>query len=115
MSLSDDLFTNYLDVKEQVLIDVDVLISRDVEISVGAITMIQMWSLVEGKVLPIDQKAMDKLRAFRVALQKSIDRWSEDSSLAPKFHYRLFLLDSALHNTYNSIIQQNTTIRKSRD
>ena len=105
MSILDDyLFKKYWNRKEQILVDIDALINRDVEISVGAITMIQMWSLVEEKEFPEDRKTIkENFRGFRVALQKLLGRWSEDASLSPKLHYRLFLLDSALENTCESL------------
>jgi len=104
MSIVDDLFKNYWDQKEQILINIDLLINRDVEISVGAITMIQMWSLVDEKEFFDDRKAIaENLRGFRFALQKLLCRWSEDTSVAPKLHYRLFLLDIGLQNTTESL------------
>jgi len=110
MSIINDLFKKYWDRKEQVLIDVDVLINQDVEVSVGAITMIQMWSLAEGKELPVGEKGIgDELRGFHDALQKLLDRWSskdDDSSLsAPQLHYRLFLLDSAIQCTLQTFVK----------
>ena len=102
--LDEYLFKKYWNRKEQILIDIDALINRDVEISVGAVTMIQMWSLVEGKEFPEDRRTVEEnLQGFRVALQKLLGRWSEDASLCPKLHYRLFLLDSALENTCESL------------
>lgn len=106
VSIVQDLFQKFWNRQEQVLINIDDLIGRDVEISVGAITMIQMWSLAEGKVLNQDQKAIgENLQGFRVALQKLLERWSEDPSLAPEFHFRLFLLDLALQNTCESLLK----------
>jgi len=104
ISILDDLFKKYWNRKEQILIDMDVLINRDLEISVGAITMIQMWSLIKEKEFPDDRKAIgENLQGFRFSLQKMVGRWSEDSSLAPKLHYRVFLLDNALQSTCESL------------
>merc|ERR1711935_919820 len=58
MSIVDDMFKTYWDQKEQILINIDLLINRDVEISVGAITMIQMWSLVDEKEFFVDRNAI---------------------------------------------------------
>jgi len=99
VSIINDLFKKYWDRKEQNVVDLDVLINRDVEISVGAITMIQMWSMVEGKEIPANGKEIgDDLRGFHAAVKKLLNRWSENASLAPKLHYRLFLLDNAIEN-----------------
>jgi len=104
MSILDDLFKKYWNRKDETLVDVDVLINRDVEIAIGAITMIQMWSLAKQEATLSGQKELaDKLRSFHTALQTLLTDWSEDASLAPNFHYRLFLLDSALQNAYNSL------------
>jgi len=105
MSILDDMFQKYWDRKEQILIDIDTLINRDVEISVGAITMIQMWVLAKGKRNFDDKNAISEdLRGFSAALQKLLDRWTKDVSLAPKLHYRLFLLDISLQNTCHSLL-----------
>ena len=106
ISIVEDLFQKFWNRQQQVLVNIDDLIGRDVEISVGAITMIQMWSLSEGKALHEDRKAIgENLEGFRVALQKLLERWSKDSSSAPEFHYRLFLLDIALQNTCESLLK----------
>ena len=104
MSIVDDLFQKFWNCEEQILIQVEDLINRDVEISVGAITMIQMWSLAKGEQFNGNRTVLGaNLQGFRIALQKLLGRWSEDISLAPKFHYRLFLLDSAIENTCQSL------------
>mmetsp|Transcript_24945 Transcript_24945/g.68763 ORF Transcript_24945/g.68763 Transcript_24945/m.68763 type:complete len:645 (+) Transcript_24945:146-2080(+) len=96
----NDLFKKYWNKNEKNLVDIDILINRDVEISVGAITMIQMWSMVEGKEFPVDKKRIeDDLRGFDAALKKLLRRWAEEPSLSPKLHYRLFLLDNAIDST----------------
>jgi len=106
VSILDNLFKNYWNRKEKVLKNVDVLMNQDVEIFVGAITMIQVWSLVKKQNFPDDRKTIENnIRGFSAALQKLLCRWSEDTSLAPKFHYRLFLLDSALQNAYASLVK----------
>ena len=88
------------------LIEAPNLIDQDVEVSVGAITMIQMWSLAKGKQFNNDRiEFRENLQGFRVALQKQLESWSENSSIAPEHHYRLFLLDSALEKTLESLMQ----------
>ena len=107
MSILNDLFEKYWNRRDQVLNDIDDLISNDVEIAVGVISMIQMLSLVKGKEFPDDpRKVGENLLGFRMALQKLLDRWSEDISVAPEFHYRLFLLDNALQSTYESLAKK---------
>jgi hypothetical protein len=72
---------------------------------VGAITMIQMWVLAKGKqIFDNKQEISEDLRGFSAALQKLLDRWTKDVSLAPKLHYRLFLLDISLQNTCDSLL-----------
>eukprot|EP00536_Pseudo-nitzschia_multiseries_P009883 jgi/Psemu1/306890/fgenesh1_kg.287_\ len=105
VAILDDLFKKYWDKNEQNLVDINNLISRDVEMSVGAITMIQMWSMVEGKKIPVNGGVISNdLRGFQAALKKLLRRWSEDSSLAPQLHYRLFLLDNAIDNTLENFL-----------
>ena len=106
LSIVENLFQKYWNRQEQMLIEASNLIDQDVEISVGAITMIQMWSLAKGKTFNDDRiEFRADLQGFRDALQKQIASWTENSSIAPEHHYRLFLLDSALEHTCQSLIK----------
>ncbi len=106
LSIVENLFQKYWNRQEQMLIEASNLIDQDVEISVGAITMIQMWSLAKGKKFNDDRMEFRAdLQGFHDALQKQIGSWSENSSIAPEHHYRLFLLDSALENTCQSLMK----------
>ena len=106
LSIVENLFQKYWNREEKMLIEVPNLIDQDVEVSVGAITMIQMWSLAKGQQFNDDRvEFRENLQGFRVALQKQLESWSEDTSIAPEHHYRLFLLDSALENTLESLMK----------
>jgi len=121
-----DLFNKYWNRTEQTLINVEDLINRDVELTVGAITMIQLWASIikkGNKKLPENGNNNginigEELQGFHNALKKQLKYWSEndtnnnatenggndDAHVVPNDHYRLFLLDNAIGNTLNSII-----------
>lgn len=84
----------HIDMEQEVLIHVDKLVQK-VEIYVGAITMIQVWCMVESK-LPKKIRGQS-LRDFNKVLKIMLGRWMTDSmSMPPDDYYRLFLLDGAL-------------------
>mmetsp|Transcript_23337 Transcript_23337/g.26028 ORF Transcript_23337/g.26028 Transcript_23337/m.26028 type:complete len:507 (+) Transcript_23337:766-2286(+) len=122
-----DLFNKYWNRTEQTLINVEDLINRDVELAVGAITMIQLWASIikkGNKKLPENGNNNginigEELQGFHNALKKQLKYWSEndtnnnattensgndDAHVVPNDHYRVFLLDNAIGNTLNSII-----------
>jgi hypothetical protein len=136
--INNNLFKKYWNKKEQTLINVDDLINYDVEIAIGAITMIQMWSSSTvkkngKKILPAPPAVKtkinddddgddegndrsnnngnninignigDELEGFYYVLKKQLNHWSENTNMAPHHHYRLFLLDSAISHTLNTI------------
>ena len=132
--INNNLFKKYWNKTEQTLINVDDLINYDVEITIGAITMIQMWSSSTvkkngRKFLPAyDDEGNndrsnynnnnenninignigDELQGFYNVLKKQLNYWSENNDtnnnvVVPHHHYRLFLLDSAISHTINTI------------
>jgi hypothetical protein len=74
------------------LVNVDDLVQK-VEIYVGAITMIQLWCMVKGK-LPKRIKG-HSLGSFYKILTKMLESWLNDS-VPPDDYYRLYLLEGAL-------------------
>ena len=84
----------HIDMEQEVLIHVNRLVQK-VEIYVGAITMIQLWCMVESK-LPKKIRGQS-LRDFNKVLKLMLGRWMTDSTyMPPDDYYRLFLLDGAL-------------------
>lgn len=84
----------HLDSAKGCLVGVDDLV-QEVEIYVGAITMIQLWGMVKGK-LPKRIKG-PCLGSFHETLKTMLGSWTTDShSTPPDNYYRLFLLEAAL-------------------
>ena len=67
---------------------------NEVEVYVGAITMVQLWCLVKG-TLPKKIKG-GPLGKFHFVLKKSIDSWMDEGNMPPDDYYRLYLLEGAL-------------------
>jgi len=100
---------------------------------VGAITMIQLWASIinkGNKNLPANgnnngNNIGEELQGFHNALKKQLEYWAENDTIinatagngggdgaqvVPHDHYRLFLLDSAISNTLNSILGMSQTL-----
>jgi hypothetical protein len=84
----------HVDEEHDTLLEVDDLVQK-VEIYVGAITMIQLWCMVKGR-LPGGVKGRSLGRFYKV-LKKTVERWMTDNlSMPPDDYYRLYLLEGAL-------------------
>ena len=112
--IKNNLFNKYWNTQEQTLVNVEDLINVDVELAVGAVTMVQLWTatsnITTDKEFHLDMReAIGKdLEMFHHALIKQLKYWSEEcdpNDRAPS-HYRLFLLDSAIFNTLHALKQR---------
>ncbi|VEU37674.1 unnamed protein product [Pseudo-nitzschia multistriata] len=110
LSIVDNLFNKHWDRKKQNLIGIDLLIDRSVEISIGAITMIQMWCMVHENEFMADLIGIGyDLQGFHAAMKKQLKWWLENPSDAPKSHFRLFLLDNAIESALEQFAVQKST------
>lgn len=83
------------------LFNINDLINK-VELYVGAITMIQLWCMVKGK-LPKKIKG-SPLGKFYKILKRSIAAWmSDQNTMPPDEYYRLYLLEGALHQVVQTL------------
>lgn len=84
----------HMDEEHENLLEVDDLVEK-VEIYVGAVTMIQLWVMVKGR-LPKRTEG-HSLGHFYHILETMIKRWMSDSlSMPPDDYYRLYLLEGSL-------------------
>jgi hypothetical protein len=84
----------HVDEETQVLINIEDVVKK-VELYVGAITMIQLWCLVSGKMPKRINR--QKLRAFYKVLVHMLGSWLTDTvTTPPDDFYRLYLLEGAL-------------------
>ncbi len=91
------------------LINTNDLINK-VELYVGAITMVQLWCMVTGK-LPKKIKG-SPLGKFHKILKRSIAVWMTDqNTMPPDEYYRLYLLEGALQQ----VVQILDTARQKRN
>jgi hypothetical protein len=106
MSVLDEHLWRYWDEARQEMVTVDELI-QNVEMSVGALTMIQLWGMVGQGTLPLAFKGLqDTMTGLHETLRKQLDVWSTPSPTAtqpPEEYHRLFLLDSSLHQVLEVI------------
>jgi hypothetical protein len=98
-NLIKDLFKHISEDNSILLIDVDGLISK-IELYASAITMVQRWMMVRKGITPPGIRYIHvSLKRLQDDLQSVLEKWSTDSSTTPpNDHYRLFLLDSSIHN-----------------
>ena len=96
--------TAHIDKNQEELIHVETLVQK-VEVYVGAVTMIQLWCMVKGKVPPRVRK--HSLKDFFKVLKVMMERWMTDSmSVPPDDYYRLYLLEGALEQVIR-ILDEN--------
>lgn len=84
-----------------------------VEVYVGAITMVQLWCLVKGK-LPKKIKGRSLGKFYKV-LKASLSRWmGEEGSMPPNEYYRLYLLEGALQQLMHTLdaARQKTAVEQ---
>jgi hypothetical protein len=92
-SFIKDLLSHVDEGKRELLKLTDLI--NKVEIYVGAITIIQLWCMVKGK-LPKKIKG-SQLGKFYKVLKRSIASWMSDpNTMPPDEYYRLYLLEGAL-------------------
>jgi hypothetical protein len=99
-SFVKDLLDHH-DEEQRTLVNLDDLVEK-VEIFVGAITMIQLWVMVKGKV-PKKISAKPLGRLYKT-LKKMLESWLDDTiSMAPDNYYRLYLLEGALGQVMSNL------------
>jgi hypothetical protein len=95
-----DLLCHVEDDKDE-LVNTSDLIDK-VELYVGAITMVQLWCLVKGK-LPKKIKG-GSMGKFYKLLKKSIASWlTDERNMPPDDYYRLYLLEGALQQLIHTL------------
>lgn len=92
------LVDNHLEHGRETLVNVDYLI-ENVEVPVGAVTMIELFVLAEKRLPLAVQELEGSIRSFHNVLEKSTQKWMNDAStVAPENCYRLNLLVGSLHH-----------------
>ena len=101
-SFVKDLLEHH-DEEQRTLLEIDDLVEK-VEIYVGAITMIQLYVMVKGKV-PKKISSPKPLRRFYKTLHQMLQDWLDNAnqSLGPDNYYRLYLLEGALQQVMENL------------